>query len=61
MTRRRFVAGRVPQPRDAARLHLSPSTVDHHLRTVFEKLGIGSRTRPHAVLPHEESALRPTP
>ncbi|WP_345016610.1 LuxR C-terminal-related transcriptional regulator [Streptomyces shaanxiensis] len=27
----------------AARLYLNPRTVDHHLRRVFERLGITSR------------------
>jgi hypothetical protein len=44
---RRFQRARteLPTNRDiAARLYLSPRTIDYHLGKVFTKLGIGSRT-----------------
>jgi DNA-binding CsgD family transcriptional regulator len=40
----RFVAGGLPTREVAAQLFLSPRTVDFHLRNVFTKLGIRSRS-----------------
>jgi DNA-binding CsgD family transcriptional regulator len=40
----RFVARGLPTREVAAQLFLSPRTVDFHLRNLFIKLGISSRT-----------------
>ena len=41
----RFVAQGLSNKEVAAQVYLSPRTVDHHLRNVFSKLGITSRTQ----------------
>ena len=37
-------------PEIAARLYISPSTVDYHPKTLFRKLGIRSRSQLHRAL-----------
>ena len=39
-----LVAGGATNREVAQELHLSPRTIDHHLRNVFTRLGVRSRT-----------------
>jgi DNA-binding NarL/FixJ family response regulator len=40
----RLVAGGLTNAQVAERLYLSPRTVDQHLRSIYDKLGVDNRT-----------------
>jgi ATP/maltotriose-dependent transcriptional regulator MalT len=46
-------------PEIGARLFLSPRTIEHHLRKIFTKLDIRSRTQLHRVLPPDRDSGPP--
>jgi DNA-binding CsgD family transcriptional regulator len=57
----RFVAEGLANKEVAARLFLSPRTIDSHLRNVFTKLGITSRTQLAHLHAQGAGALTPAP